>query len=249
MSNIIFETMIREASARLTALVESGVEYDSAILDVAETMELDHPEVAELRTRNKKAPTVKVVEDDIDEEKVEEANVTASGNSIFFESADELDQATGILMYKGIPWANKGMDGSKHSVTFESQEALTKAHSALKRRWDFVESNSRKVAVIEFDNLDDYASVLEFIGRKGSMLETYDAGALDEDFNSSQAALEEEFKAASKAAKAAGETLPERAVECAAYNARHKDRRLDISEMNINGDPAHRAIKVRRKIK
>jgi hypothetical protein len=247
MSNIIFETMIREASDRIEALVESGIEIDAAIDNVAEAMELDHPEVEELRIRNKKSPTPKIVEDDVDE--VVEESTASVGNSIFFESADELDQATGILMYKGIPWASKGANESKHSITFESQEALTKAHNALKRRWDFVESNSRKVAVIEFDNLNDYAAVLEFISRKGSMLETYDAGSLDEDFDVSQAALEEEFKTASKAAKELGEAAPVRAVEARSYAARHKDTKLDISEMNINENSAHRAIRVRRKIK
>jgi hypothetical protein len=246
MKDLIFESMIIEASARVSKLTRKGKSLNEAIALVAEDMELNSPEVKELETRAKKAPKPKVVEDEVDLDAAvadledEESTSETPDNTICFANDEELESALGVLMYKGIPWVSRDAT----SVTFMTPDHVREAHEALKRRWDFVNNDERTVAVIEFDNLDDYAKVVDFIASKRMMVVKGSNDELIEDADQAQAAADADYKKAKKAAKEAGLPDPEAPSKNMSYNAVHKDAILDAKSLDVLYDDSARCLRV-----
>ena len=251
MKDLIFETMILEATSRVSTLTRRGVSLDGAIQRVAEDMELDSSEVAELNTRAKKAPKPSVTEDDLDaamdglgsEEGSEETSDTPKGvpdAAIAFGNQDELETALGVLMYKGIPWVEK----TDTYVAFQDSSFVTKAHDALKRRWDFVNNDERTVAILEFDNLEDYNKVLDFIASKNMTVLKGTNDELMGDMDQELAEAEAAHKKAKKDAKETGMPVPEAPSQSMSYTALHKDKLVDVKDLDVFYDNTARCLRV-----
>lgn len=239
MKDLVFETLIAEASKQVTKLTRKGMGLEEAINEVANDMSLDSKELNELSIRKKKdfkpAP---VVEDDSSDE-VEEISLVEP-NQIQFQTPDELDTAIGVLMYKGIPWIGKTAD----SVTFQTSDDMKKAHEALKRRWDFVNLENRTAAVLEFDNLEDYAKVLDFLASKNMTVLQGDVADLDDDIDLALEEAKAQHKKDSKDAKEAGLPAPTAVSQDLSYKALHKDKLVDPKSLDVLNEPNHRALRV-----
>lgn len=249
MNKLIFETLLAEASFRVAEKTITGISIDEAIHEVAGEMELDKSEINELTTRAKKAPRAKpVVEDDdsdegdhTDHEDTEEPEDDAGepSNSLVFNTPEELDTAIGVLMYKGIAWTGKSGNG----VSFENTEDVKKAKEALGRRWDFINSNPRVVATLQFDNLEDYSKVLDFIAsKKMGVISTEADLEPDLDMQIEEAAAQ--YKRAKRDAKASGLPAPEMPAEDMSFKALHKDNLVDPASLDVLADNAARALHV-----
>lgn len=242
MSDIIFETILHEATSQVSKLVKTGVAIDEAISHVADDLMLTVTETEELKVRAKKAPTPKVIETEVEDEEVLDVEADVSPiiqeNTIVF-SADTIDTAVGVLMYKGIPWIHR--DGN--SLTFASADDVAKAKEVLKRRWDFVSANQRKVATIEFDNLEDYMKVLAFMDSKRmTAIVNYGGDELDNDLDLELAEAELIHKKAKKDAKEAGLPAPEKLTTSMSYTALNKDTAIDLSSLDPVADPTVRSL-------
>lgn len=244
MKDLIFETLILEATARVSKLARKGTTLEEAIQRVAEDMELDGPETAELKVRAKKAPKPKMVEDDLDaamdELSKDDKEEESSSNSIIFNTPEELETAVGVLMYKGIPWVSK----SEKSVEFQTAEEVQKAKDALNRRWEFIADQPRVVATIDFDNLEDYSKVLDFIASKRMGVIMGDADDLATDLDVQIAEAQAQYKKAKKEAKASGQPAPEAPSEDMSFKALHKDSLVDPAALDVLADDKSRAIHV-----
>lgn len=102
---------------------------------------------------------------------------------IYFDDNAQAEQATGMLMYKGIPWQSRGQDDDKHYIQFDSPETTDKAYGALSRKWDFVDQDPKKVAKIEFDNMADFQKVMDFMLKQGMVMDFGGEEELDEDLS------------------------------------------------------------------
>lgn len=160
--DVVLRALLAEGEEKVNRLVRRGRTPDKAISEVASDMDLTPVEADALKSKVKNPPPA--ASKDVESPSTG-SDSKPSEDSIFFENNEEADQAAGILMYKGIPWKSKGST----FIQFETHENMDKAHDALKRRWDFVESEDRRTAVIEFDSLGDYERVLEYM-RKQNML-------------------------------------------------------------------------------
>src|SRR5690606_26640106 len=204
---------------------------------VAADMDLTFNELEALKTSVEEVP-----EPAVEPEAIAPGIAAALPNTITFNSSEEADQAAGILMYKSIPWSNK----SNGQITFEDKTTLDKAHDALKRRWDFVETAERKVAVIEFDSLGEYERVVEFMQRSGMLLDFAGGDDLSED-------ILDELKAAAvppakgKKAKAINEDDITAADN--SYTAVNKDTKVNPKDINIWDTRAQRVVKARKRWK
>jgi hypothetical protein len=241
MKDFIKEALLTEAANMIAKQVKAGKVFESALEAIADELCLESDEVAELKTRAKKVPTPKVVEDEGDmgfEDLPDETGV--SDHTIEFTNPDDLEAAVGVLMYKGIPWINKGTN----FMVFDGPDSVAKAQEALNRRWDFVNHEDRTVAFIEFDNLEDYKKVLDFIaskkmavmlGRTGDL-----AGDLDQEIEESLAS----HNNAKKEAKKAGLPAPEMPSHAISYKALRKDAQLNLNEVDAAFDRPARAMRV-----
>lgn len=253
MKDIIFEALLAEASIKVGKLVQKGRSLDESVARVAKLMELTESETAELSERTKKAPPVKKEKpepkEEVKEEEISDSAPKGLAESLYFGSLEEVEQATGVLMHKGIAWGSKGSDGQGHYLQFESQAQLEKAHEALKRRWDFVDNHPRKVAVVEFDNLLDYQKVLEFMNKSGLMIEFDDKSGdqLDEDLTVIEDIIKEQTREAEKAAKDG--YIPGEVMEAPlrSYRARAKEGRLDLSGVNVYEGRTARHARIRKR--
>lgn len=253
MADIIFEALLAEASIKVSKLVRKGKSLDESIKHVAKAMELTEAEATELAERTKKdppkKPEPKAVAQEVKEEEITETPNSDLNESLYFSSLEEVEQATGVLMHKGIAWGSKGTDGSGHYLQFESKVQLEKAHDALKRRWDFVGKSPRKVAVVEFDNLQDYEKVMEFMNKSGLMIEfaEQENESLDEDFSIIENMIREQTKEAEKAAKDG--FIPPAVMEAPArsYSARAKTGRLDLTGIDIYEGRKNRHARIRKR--
>jgi hypothetical protein len=252
MSDIVFQTMITEATDRVRRLVNRGRPVHESVDQIIAELELTEKEGEALKVRTKKmspkkaapAPKQEVVA--VKEDLIDEALGETLAESIYFNTIEEASQATGILMYKSIPWTNKGEEGDRHFMQFESREILEKAKDALKRRWEFVENRQRKVAVVEFDNLQDYDKVLEYMNKQGMMLEWIQSGdQLDEDADLEEALVQETAKRAARDGAELSEA-PQRPLSLA---ARSKDARADIAGADVIKESGKRKVSVRRRWK
>lgn len=248
MNNLIFETLLAEASFRLAEKTITGISLEEAIHEVATEMELDKPEVAELTTRAKKAPKPKAVaeadypvaEDHDDEDEDLAGEPSTADNTIAFDSDDELETAMGVLMYKGIPWVSRNVT----SLTFMTPDHVREAHEALKRRWDFVNHDERTVALIEFDNIEDYQKVLDFIATKNMTVLLGSNDELGSDMDQELAEAEADHKRARKMAKEAGLPAPEAPAQNMSYRALHKDKLTDVKGLDPATDNQSRCVRV-----
>jgi hypothetical protein len=161
-------------------------------------------------------------------------------DSIKFHNAEELETALGVLMYKGIPWVNK----TDTYINFEDANVVAKAHDALKRRWDFVNNADRTVAVLEFDNLEDYQKVLDFIATKNMTVLRGTNEELSDDLDQELAEAEEAHKKAKKDAKETGLPAPEEPSHSLSYKALHKDKLTDVKSLDVLYDRGARCLRV-----
>lgn len=255
MSNLIFEALVAEAQFRVAEHTIKGVAVDEAISEVAREMELVSEEVAELTTRVKKVTSPKPVQEDevdmgdivsdMDDDSQAPDDEASADNTIEFGSDEELETAMGVLMYKGIPWVNR----TSTSVTFMTPDQVRDAHEALKRRWDFVNREKRVVANIEFDNLEDYAKVLDYLASKNMTVLVVDSDALDQDLDLEISEAEADYKTAKKLAKDAGDPVPEKLAQGMSYRALHKDSQVDPKALDPLSDSSSRTIRVAKRWK
>ncbi len=228
--DIIFETLLKEAEKRVKKLVRQGRERKEAVKEVADDMNLDAPEADELEIRVDDTPAA---------EMPAPADLSPDANVITFKGAEEVEQAAGILMYKKIGWRIKSTNPA--FISFESPSELVEAKDALKRRWDFLENANRTVASIEFDNLDEYNKVLEFIKKSHMVVELGDAASLSEDI------MDELSKPLEEGGKPRRVKDTDIAPKNHAYQAIEKKR--DQTDEVSGGNQDSRAIKVRKKWK
>ena len=242
MSNIIFETLMIEAVRKVAKLECNGVICEQAIQEVATDMELDGKEIAELKVRTKKSPKKATTSEPIVEEMPSEP--VSPDNAIKFIPED-LETAVGVLMYKGIPWTGKTTD----TLTFESSALVEQAKEALNRRWDFVSADPRRVAVVEFDNLEDYQKVLEFMASKKMTGSQLSSEGLEEDLVLEYANATSSHKKAAKEAKAAGFALPEAPAQNMSLSAQRKDSAIDLGSLNPLSEASARSIRIMKRWK
>lgn len=247
MKDLVFEALVTEASFRVAEHTIQGIQIDEAIEEVSREMHLEGAEIRELTERVKKP--IPVQEDDgddvdalmtgMDDDSQEEAS-PASSDTIHFNSEDELETAIGVLMYKGIPWVNKGSD----HIVFQDSSFVAKAHDALKRRWDFVNQDERTVAILEFDNLEDFQKVLDFIGSKNMTVLRGTNDELTADLDQELSEAEAAHKKAKKDAKELGQPLPEEPSQSMSYRALHKDKLTDVSSLDAAYDRTSRCLRI-----
>lgn len=101
-------------------------------------------------------------------------------NSIYFTVPDEIDDATGVLMYQNVPWDSKGSNDEKNYIQFSDDETLAKAMKALGRKYDFVDNDVKVIGSISFDNISDYKKVLDFMLKNGMLVNFTDSSELDD---------------------------------------------------------------------
>lgn len=80
---------------------------------------------------------------------------------IYFNDEDELSDAIGRLMYNRIPWEEQSSD-DRFYIKFKNDVDLTKAIKILSK-YDFISDKDVSIAVINFDNIDDFKKVMSFI--------------------------------------------------------------------------------------
>lgn len=179
-NKIIFESMISEALDKIQA--RSG-SINDAVNEVANELNLTNKERSALAERARKVTTVtnEGPGEGLIVDEPGHSTALSTGNSLNFGSEDDMDQATGMLMYKGIPWKSKHKEEGQFLVEFDSETQLKEAQAVLKRKFDFVESTPRRVGVVQFDNLADYSKVLEYMNKQGMMIECSGEATLDED--------------------------------------------------------------------
>lgn len=105
--------------------------------------------------------------------------------SIKFSSEDDASKAIGILMYKEIPWKSKEIINPDVYIVFDNIDRFNDAVKVLSRKWDFVEKEPRVVARIDFDNLNDFKQVIQYMNKIGLFVEINDNNdiELQEDFD------------------------------------------------------------------
>ena len=225
-----------------TNLVKTGSSIDEAIKNVAGSFTLTIRESSEIRERVKKAAPV--VSEPVAEEQLTEEIPEVVGNSIKF-TAEDLDTAVGVLMYKGIPWLSK----NENSLTFDSPALVEQAKEALGRRWEFVNAQPRRVAMVEFDNLSDYQKVLEFMASKKMNAMVMESDNLEEDIELENSLNEQAFKKATKEAKISGQPAPEKQSQAMSYSAQRKDTAVDLSALDPIKEASARSIRITKRWK
>lgn len=159
---LIRECLLEEAEAMAAEYCLSGLDKKESILEAAKRMGLEEDEIEDLTARmeDSKYP---VAPDEPD-----------AGNKIWFDTEEDLNQAVGMWMYKGVAWSSKGEEDGSYFIEFPNKETLLKANEVIKRRWDLVDADQRTVGLIQFDNLKDYNKVLDFV-LKSNMMVTFGA--------------------------------------------------------------------------
>lgn len=232
-NNIIFETLLLEAETKVKKLVKKGKSRKEATEKVAEDMGLDPIEAGELTARVDAAPA---------SEMPAPGDLAPETNVINFKNPEEVEQAAGILMYKNIPWRIKSSNPG--FISFDTSEILSEAKEALKRRWDFLENQNRTVATIEFDNLDEYNKVLDFIRRSNFTVVPTTTDNLSED-------IMDELTATASGAK--GKAAKVNETDIVAKSHAYKAVTKGYSQLNEKGfspnNRDNRAVKVRKKWK
>lgn len=154
---LVRDTILAEAVSKITDIT-SHDDLQTKIQKVSEEMSLEPDEVDELSSRFSSSDMPVPMSD--------------PGNTIYFDSEEDMNQAIGMLMLKKVAWSAKGVESEDYFVSFPDKDTLLKAIDVIKRRWDMVDSSQRTVGLIQFDNLKDYHKVLDFI-MKSNMLVTF----------------------------------------------------------------------------
>ena len=192
---LVHEALLAEAEEQVVRRMKKGKKRVDAVKEVAQDMQLTSNESTELLGRVKKTPKLEFKEQPVP------VTETTPSNSLLFESSEDAEAALGMLMYRSTPWTSKGAIGEQSFIQFHDSNALNEAQEVLKRRYDFVENETKRVGNIQFDNLSDYTKVLEFCQRHNMLLEFNEGGQLDEDYDEVQARKVIERKKAKKAGK------------------------------------------------
>lgn len=166
---LVLEALLEEAEYKVREKVKKGKKQDEAIKEVSDDMELADNESNALQNIFDKPVTPLSTADN------------PYPNSIYFNDPSDINSAVGVLMYNNIPWDSKGVDEQNPYVQFSNQDSLSKAMSALGRKWDFINNKQDNVATISFDNVSDYKKVLDFIMKTGMFVNFDTAEGLDED--------------------------------------------------------------------
>lgn len=236
--SFVLEALLTEAEEKVMRKIKRGKKKPAAIEEVATDMDLTPNEVDALSARmDTDEPVDAVVEPTVDVDAT--ITNTPSSDCIYFENAEEADQAAGILMYKGIAWKSKDTAGSKPFIQFDDKAGMDEAHDALKRRWDFVESSDRKVAVVEFDNLSDYERVVEYMQKQGMLV----------DFGGDHDLTEDAVEAARAAKPKGTKALKEDEVTASdnSYKAINRTKRSERTDVNVWDNRSQRVAKARKR--
>jgi hypothetical protein len=235
---LVHEALLAEAEEEVCRRMKKGKKREEAIKEVSNELEMTPHESTELTGRVKKTPKLTFKEQPA-------PTPAAPDNSIIFESAEDAESALGILMYRSVPWSSKGVAGNNSFIQFNDANSINEAQEVLRRRYDFVESDTRKIGNIQFDNLADYSKVMEFMQRTGMLVEFKGDTQLDEDYDEIQARKVVERKKAKKTGK-----LIEDAVEKETRSFTAKNRKK-IKETVVNPmiDSSFRQAVVRRRWK
>ena len=244
--NFITETLVATAEGHVNRLMRRGKSLKEAKEEVIRDLHLTDEESNMLHQRTKKAPVVKKVE--VEEELPDHISSSRS-ESIYFKDKDDSDNAIQVLMTKSIPWSQRGEEDGQYFIQFENADDMDKAHDALKRRWDFVDQQPRKVAVMEFDNLADFEKVLDFMSRQNSLIDFDEASGLEEDAEIHADKVAAHVTATRRAVKDGLEPPPAPAPLSRSFMARSKDERADFSEIDPKRDPSKRVVRIRRRWK
>jgi hypothetical protein len=191
---LVHEALLAEAEEEVCRRMKKGKKREEAIKEVSNEMEMTPRESTELTGRVKKTPKLTFKEQPT-------PTATTPDNSIIFESAEDAESALGILMYRSVPWTSKGVAGNNSFIQFNDANSISEAQEVLRRRYDFVENDTRRIGNISFDNLADYSKVMEFMQRSGMLLEFKGDTQLDEDYDEIQARKVVERKRAKKDGK------------------------------------------------
>lgn len=239
MADLIFETLLTEAISRVKYLITKGMILEDAINEISNEMELNRMENQELSIRLKKNPTPKqpVIEDDVEDDSID---IQSSSNSIEFADEIEMEQALAVLMYKSVPWIRR----LGNRLEFADAEIVNKAHDALKRRWDFIDLEERVVAQINFDNLQDYNKVLDFMSSKNMTILKGVLQDLDQDRDLEIEEALVAHKREKKVAKETGQISPAEPSSDMSYKALHRDKRLDAKDLDPFSDKTSRIVRV-----
>lgn len=170
--NVIQNILCETAEAEIRRSIKSGVSMEDAINSAKDKFELSEEEMEQidgnLNSQDKKLETPE--------------NKNLKENTIYFPLQEDQDNAVGMLMYKGIPWAEKGIDESgKPFIQFANESDINSARELMKKKWDFIDNKDKAVANILFDNLNDYTKVMEFIKKNKMLVDFEDKEDLDED--------------------------------------------------------------------
>jgi hypothetical protein len=183
-NRFIVESLMVVAEQNARVRLEKGATLDKAVTAISEEFNLNDFEEGYLIERLQKVePEPKDIDTDVSKPPVDDS--PPRNRAIYFEDEKDLDEAVEILMDKGIAWSEKKSEG-RPFIQFSEDEKLAEAHSTLRRKWDFVENKRRIVADVQFDNVQDYNRVLEFMRRQGMLVEFNQSFDLDEDYDQLQ---------------------------------------------------------------
>ena len=190
----VFEQLMIVAEGTARRYLDKGASLNKAVAKVTETYGLE-PNESKLLVERLRKPEPKAIEPLQNDGLVEDADLD---HVIYFDNQKQLDEAVQHLMDRSIDWSQKSSGENKSFVQFADSNKLAEAQSALRRKYDFVESRQRLVASMQFDNLHDYSKVLEFMRRQGMLIEYSGDVDLDEDYDQYISRIAEEKRTAEK---------------------------------------------------
>lgn len=99
---------------------------------------------------------------------------------IYFDSEDELDDAVGRLMFNRVIWKEQGDIDGRFKISFQDDKALRRALKVL-RRSQYVQDDFVPVAVIYFDNYEEFQKTANYIKKNDMYIEdsTFDGSISD----------------------------------------------------------------------
>ena len=244
--SIIFETLMLEAESRVVKLYPKTYNLQKTVESVSKTLELTEQEQSALMGRAKKALSTATLAAPVPSA----ANAPSSKKpgfdkplTLYFPDKQEGEEATDLLMKKGIAWSVKSTDQQGEFLQFPDEGSFNDAHQLLKHRWDFLENGQRLVANINFDNMSDFLAVFEFMKRQNMLVQPVAGDELDEDYDDMQSSR----KAAKLAAAKDGVNLKQDPVSLSLV-AQRKERGQKV-KTDPATEPQLRRIHVRKKWK
>lgn len=237
--DMFLEDYIEQVVKDARRMIRQGTDVNKAIAHVANEFLLS-PSEREILLRRlgwKRNKVENTLAESQEEEEIIELMEDNTANSIEFTCEEEQLKAVGMLMYKGIPWSTKGNRSGVFYLGFDSPELLESAKEILSRKWHFVENEPRRAAVIEFDNLEDYHKVLEFMDKQNMIVEITATETLDEKLDDEDSLENEEDREPDKQAISYS---PD------GFVAYLKDKKVSLNELDVFSDKNARFVKVRK---